>query len=74
MEVVPYYLDARMRPHAITVEQLQTHSAADLDYRLAGGSMAVGSLEVRRCAHAWRFPGSAAGLCCGMLIAHVTCK
>ena len=47
MEVVPYYLDVRMRPHAITVEQLQTHSAADLDYCLAGGSMAVGSLAVR---------------------------
>ena len=47
MEVVPYYINSQMQPHAITVEQLQSHSAADLDYHLAESGHAVGSLTVR---------------------------
>ena len=49
MEVVPYYINSLMQPHAITVEQLQSHSAADLDYHLATSNTTVGSLTVRHC-------------------------
>lgn len=49
VNVVPYYLDAALRPHVLSVEQLQSQSAADLDFLLASGEQTVPSLEV--CLH-----------------------
>ena len=50
MQAVPYFLDAALRPHALTLEQLQACSAADLEFHVAGSAQAVGSLQVH--AHA----------------------
>lgn len=46
LQAVPYWLDAALTPHALTLEQLQTSSAADLDFHLGrSGGQAVGSLQ-----------------------------
>ncbi len=46
MQAVPYWLDASLAPHALTLEQLQTCSATDLDFHLGrSGRQAVGSLQ-----------------------------
>ena len=46
MQAVPYFLDLNLQPHALTLEQLQACSAADLEFHLAASTQAVGSLKV----------------------------
>lgn len=47
INVVPYYIDANMKPHVLSVEQLHSHSAADLDFLLTHTEQGIPSLEVR---------------------------
>lgn len=49
ISVVPYFIDSKLQPHAVTVEQLLTDSAADLDFHLAHADQRVGSIEVYIC-------------------------
>ena len=46
INVVPYYIDASLQPHVLSVEQLQSHSAADLEFLLAHADQAIPSMEV----------------------------
>ena len=45
INIVPYYIDAKLQPHVLSVEQLQSHSATDLDFLLAHTDQAIPSLE-----------------------------
>ncbi|CAL8461852.1 g1383 [Coccomyxa elongata] len=45
INVVPYYIDANMKPHVLSVEQLHSHSAADLDFLLTHTEQGIPSLE-----------------------------
>lgn len=45
INIVPYYIDANLQPHVLSVEQLQSHSATDLDFLLAHTDQAIPSLE-----------------------------
>ncbi len=46
INVVPCFIDSSGRTHLLSVEQLQSHSAADLDFLLAHTEQAFPSMEV----------------------------